>query len=227
MSTITDPIILDSTGQAIKNSIDLLSANINRTASNIPYDSNLTIKAAIDGKVSKSGDTMTGNLYIHKANSGTSLANSEAVLGNNIAEGITGNSRGVLRFYGTGTQRVSLFPSAITGERDIVIPDKSGTMALESDITFRRLSSGSWSWNTQASYSIDAYSGNSVIVFGARSGKGFMAICPNNNNEVFEIINNTGCTISQTYDSNTGKHTITLSNRTSYVGSNVFVYVIG
>lgn len=48
MAQITDPIMLDSTGQAIKNSIDLLSANINRTASNIPYDNNLTIKGKID-----------------------------------------------------------------------------------------------------------------------------------------------------------------------------------
>lgn len=32
----------------IKDSIDLLTANINRTASNIPYDNNLTIKGKID-----------------------------------------------------------------------------------------------------------------------------------------------------------------------------------
>ena len=48
MATVTSPIILDSTGQDIKTSIDLLTANINRTASNIPYDSNLTIKGKID-----------------------------------------------------------------------------------------------------------------------------------------------------------------------------------
>ena len=48
MSTVTSPIILDSTGQSIKNSIDLLTANINRTASNIAYDNNLTIKGKID-----------------------------------------------------------------------------------------------------------------------------------------------------------------------------------
>ena len=48
MATVTSPIILDSTGQDIKTSIDLLTANINRTASNIPYDNNLTIKGKID-----------------------------------------------------------------------------------------------------------------------------------------------------------------------------------
>lgn len=32
----------------LKDSIDLLTANINRTASNIPYDNNLTIKGKID-----------------------------------------------------------------------------------------------------------------------------------------------------------------------------------
>ena len=107
------------------------------------------------------------------------------------------------------------------------LPISTGVLALASDITFRKLSSGFWNWNTQASYSIDAYSGGTIIVYGGRSGKGFMAICPNNNNEVYEIANNTGCTISQTYDSDTGKHTITFSNRTSYVGSNIFVNVIG
>lgn len=48
MATVTSPIILDSTGQDIKTSIDLLTANINRTASNIAYDNNLTIKGKID-----------------------------------------------------------------------------------------------------------------------------------------------------------------------------------
>lgn len=68
MATVTSPIILDSTGQDIKTSIDLLTANINRTASNIPYDNNLTIKGKIDDmdskKVYHKGDTV----FLHSTN---------------------------------------------------------------------------------------------------------------------------------------------------------------
>lgn len=216
MATVTDPIILDSTGQAIKNSIDLLSANINRTASNIPYDSNLTIKAAIDGKVSKTGDTMTGNLLVDRGSSG----DSNVLIGGNV-------SRGVLRLYHTNGKYANIYPYGFTENRNINLPDNGGIIALTSDISFRGLASGSWSWNTQASYSIEAYSRGSVIVYGARDGRGFLAICPNNNNEIYVISNNIGCAITNAYDGNTGKHTITFSNRTAYTGSNVFVYVIG
>ena len=64
MATVTSPIILDSTGQDIKTSIDLLTANINRTASNIPYDNNLTIKGKIDAIDLTEGGTVNGNLSV-------------------------------------------------------------------------------------------------------------------------------------------------------------------
>ena len=70
MSTITDPIMLDSTGQAIKNSIDLLAANINRTASNIPYDSNLTIKGKIDSMETVTTGSATLNPDLDLASGG-------------------------------------------------------------------------------------------------------------------------------------------------------------
>lgn len=89
----------------------------------------------------------------------------------------------------------------------------------------KTLARGSWSWNTQASYSIEVNSNNTVIVFGARNDRGFMAICPNNNNEIYVISNNIGCTITNAFEN--GHHTITFSNRTTYTGSNVFVNVIG
>lgn len=118
----------------LKESIDLLTANINRTASNIPYDSNLTIKAAIDGKVSKSGDTMTGNLNVNRANTGTSNLNSVITAGNNIPVGTMGSSRGMLALYGYSDKQAIIYPEDLTVDRYIAIPDKSGTMALTSDL---------------------------------------------------------------------------------------------
>ena len=218
----------------LKDSIDLLTANINRTASNIPYDNVLSIKGKIDAIDLTSGGTITGNLnvlanIISARENGTASADgtSYIIAGNDKPSGTVGNSRGVYRCYSKSNKYVELTATDITSDRQILLPDNAGTMALTSDITFRKLAVNNWPWNTQASFSIDAYSGGSVIVYGARDGRGFLAICPNNNNEIYVISNNIGCTITQTYDSNTGKHTITFTNRTSYTGSNVFVHVIG
>lgn len=48
MATITSPIILDSTGQDIVTKLNAISINLNKTASDIPYDVNSTIKGKID-----------------------------------------------------------------------------------------------------------------------------------------------------------------------------------
>ena len=188
-------------------------------ATDVEYDNNTTVKDAIDNKVDKSGDTMTGNLLIKPNN-----ALGAVILG----KGSNASEYGVVQMWDDSSHYLNLLPSThMQGDRTIYLPDKTGTLALTNDITFNRLAAGSWSWNTQASYSIDAYSSNCVIVYGARDGRGFLAICPQNNNEVYVISNNIGCTITHTYDGNTGKHTITFNDRTTYVGSNIFVYVIG
>lgn len=127
MATVTNPIILDSTGQDIKNSIDLLTANINRTASNIPYDSNLTIKAAIDGKVSKTGDTMTGNLNIKPANTLGAIS---------LGKGSNSSEYGVVQMYDDASHWLNIMPSSQTDNRMIFFPDKAGTVALTSDLLY-------------------------------------------------------------------------------------------
>lgn len=108
----------------LKDSIDLLTANINRTASNIPYDSNLTIKAAIDGKVSKTGDTITGILQIQRSQNTGHL-----LLGNNT------NSEGLITMY-TNNQKYAQIkpPTSPTVNPTITLPDKNGTIALTSDL---------------------------------------------------------------------------------------------
>lgn len=225
MATVTSPIILDSTGQDIKTSIDLLTANINRTASNIPYDNNLTIKGKIDAIDLTEGGTVNGNLSV--------IGNTLVQRNNNygiitLGKGSNSSEFGILQLWDKNSHYANLRTLDNLGDnREFRLPNKAGTIALTDDVTFKTLNRNAWNWNTVTSHSIEAYSGNPVIVFGGRSGKGFMAICPSNNNEVYTISNNIGCTISQTYEANTGKHTITFSNPTSTVGTSVVVTAIG
>lgn len=117
MATITDPIMLDSTGQAIKNSIDLLTANINRTASNIPYDSNLTIKGKIDAIDLSKGGT------IKNTSGNTAL----------IIEGATSSNYGQLCLGRSGSLIKLVANSNITADRNVVFPNIAGGVAIESN----------------------------------------------------------------------------------------------
>lgn len=145
MATVTDPIILDSTGQAIKNSIDLLTANINRTASNIPYDNNLTIKGKIDAIDLTNGGTIDGSLIANgnitsNLPNGTTSTLGESVLiaGNAVAEGSDGNSRGRLRLYSNTENRLDIMPpNNLNANRQLWFPipsNNSQTLALRSDL---------------------------------------------------------------------------------------------
>ena len=88
----------------------------------------------ISTKVSKSGDTMSGNLTIDRQNGSTStLGYSIAILGNNIAYGTDKNSEGVVRLYGTDSTATDITATS-TAQRYINFPDKNGTVALTSDI---------------------------------------------------------------------------------------------
>lgn len=82
--------------------------------------------------VSKSGDTMTGRLWIDEdANS----ANSRLNLGNSKASGTTGKSKGVLALFGKNSSYGCFYDDVgLTANRNYYIPDKSGTLALTSDI---------------------------------------------------------------------------------------------
>ena len=84
----------------------------------------------ISGKVSKSGDTMTGRLNINQ-----STGNSGIWLGNDIPNGTTGASRGLVLLYGLNQYYGQIYDgNGITANRDYLLPDKSGTIALTSDI---------------------------------------------------------------------------------------------
>ena len=88
---------------------DLKTVAFSGSADDVAYDSNTTIKSAVDGKVSKSGDTMTGDLTLGKAST-------------------------VLKIRASGSRYSNITSSATESDKDIVLPNKSGTVALTSDI---------------------------------------------------------------------------------------------
>lgn len=76
-----------------------------------------------DDCVQKTGDTMTGNLNIDTGDSNNSKIN----LGGS-------QSYGAIRLYAGNTgKRVEIYPSVLSGNRSIELPDKSGTLALSGD----------------------------------------------------------------------------------------------
>lgn len=90
----------------------------------------------VSGKVSKSGDTMTGNLIVDRQDgTASAFGLSYLMLGNNIPYGTDKNSFGALRFYGGSSFYTDLSGVNATGNRTIILPDKDGTFALTSDIT--------------------------------------------------------------------------------------------
>ena len=94
--------------------------------------------------VSKSGDTMSGTLAINgvqdalvaDSQSGTGGVGWTFVkVGNNKASNVDKNSAGVLRLYGITDKFADFFDNTgFTANRNIYIPDKTGTIALTSDI---------------------------------------------------------------------------------------------
>lgn len=100
---------------------------------------NGTVEQALDSKVNKSGDTMSGNLVVDKQNgTASSTGYSAVVLGNSTSQGTDKNSFGVLRLYGKKSTYVDVkAPDIDTIDKDIVFPNKSGTLALTSDLSQR------------------------------------------------------------------------------------------
>ena len=88
----------------------------------------------ISTKVTKSGDTMTGQLTIQKENTTTSSVDSALSLGNNIPNGTEGCSYGKIRLWGDNAYRTDIFATGATANRNIYFPDNGGTVALTSDI---------------------------------------------------------------------------------------------
>ena len=101
----------------------------------------------LKSKVSKTGDTMTGQLVVKTPDSdcqielaykhtSTTSQPSRINLGNSIPNGTAGSSFGRVRLYGNGTYRTDLQATTPTADRLIELPNASGTVALTSDFNF-------------------------------------------------------------------------------------------
>lgn len=65
----------------------------------------------------------------------TTVGNSVLRIGNYIQAGNAGNSSGNILLCGNGSHHVQLYADTVTATRAIKLPDKSGTIALTSDIS--------------------------------------------------------------------------------------------
>ena len=93
--------------------------------------------------VSKTGDTMTGALIVHddsitqavfeRNNTGTVVKTSMVQIGNDIPDGTTGATNGLLRIYGKTNKFVDFY-ALPTSNRDVTLPNASGTLALVEDL---------------------------------------------------------------------------------------------
>lgn len=82
-------------------------------------------------KVTKSGDTMTGNLTVNLSNGTTSqVGGSYVIVGNSTASGTAKNSKGYCRLYSDGTGFVQLGAATNTGGQfNQTLPARNGTIA--------------------------------------------------------------------------------------------------
>ena len=78
---------------------------------------------------------VTNGLQITR-NDGSTTVEGSAILniGTNVAKGTAGNQTGKIRLYGDTAYRIELKAGSPTSNRPITFPDKSGTIALTSDI---------------------------------------------------------------------------------------------
>ena len=105
----------------------LTSVNIDGTS--------YAVQASSDpNKVDKTGDTMTGDLKIVKSNTGTSKVWSGLDLGNSYAEGSTGNTQGAIYLYSNTANFNRIVANNLQNSHDINLPDKDGTVVLNSDL---------------------------------------------------------------------------------------------
>lgn len=90
----------------------------------------------LKSKVSKSGDTMSGQLNIDQRNGTISdVGYSVLALGNSIASGTANNSTGIVDLYSDSGNKVRLYTvENVSGTKYVKLPNASGTVALTSDL---------------------------------------------------------------------------------------------
>lgn len=139
-------IVDNTSGFATQNYVDSAVSSVTKTTiglGNVDNTSDLNkpistaTQTALDAKVNKSGDTMSGNLVINRQDGTTSsVGYSRLDLGNNKGEGADKNSKGAILLYGqrTGASFQFYDSGLLTGDRVLYPPDNSGVIALANDV---------------------------------------------------------------------------------------------
>lgn len=118
-------------------------SELSRKPSEIANSSSSTVRLRFYNNGSEFYDG-TGASYSFRKGTASSSGSVSLILGNSIASGTDGSQRGSLDLYGDGTNYVSLYAlSTLTSNRTVGFPDKSGTVALTSDIPTVPTSTGS------------------------------------------------------------------------------------
>ena len=82
-----------------------------------------------------------------------------------------------------------------------------------------------FTWNyTAQSFEVNA--SETFILYGARAGRGLLYIVPINNNEICEVYDSFGVTVTHTSSADLKTHTISLSATSNPVGSTCQLFVI-
>ena len=95
------------------------------------------ILATGTGTATRQIDSTLGGLkYISTAGTTSAVGTAVLQLGNATASGTANNEKGVIRLYGTGaTYYTDIVSGTPTANRTITLPNKTGTVALTSDVT--------------------------------------------------------------------------------------------
>ena len=157
-----------------------LNYRVNKSDGTQLYAGRLATMGEVDGKVSKSGDTMTGALTINRSsdvqavfsrnNTGTSTAITSIDIGNNVADGTAGSTYGRIRLFGKRAYRTNITASASTANRDIEFPNASGTVALTSDVDAKVSKSGDTVSGTLHVSELAVDRGSHAVVLDSPSG---------------------------------------------------------
>ena len=106
----------------------------------------LTSDLPSDFVPASTGGTFEGDVTIDKADGTTSVVGqSKIILGNDTLQSADENSKGVVRLYARGSKYVDICApdgSAINDNRELNVPDKSGTIATTSDVDAVDLTKG-------------------------------------------------------------------------------------
>ena len=143
-----DQTIMDISDSTV-NSNNLLSGEIGYSGAGDRVVGSVVIPT--DFVPASTGGTFEGDVTIDTADGTTStIGQSKLILGNSTGTGTDENSKGVVRLYSRGSKYVDICApdgSAINDNYELNVPNKSGTIAVTSDIPAAQVNSD---WNASS-----------------------------------------------------------------------------